>query len=61
MWVYKLSERWTDEHGMSHRLYTVGFYTPSGDWHPESDHESREAAAARCNYLNGGHGAKGGR
>jgi hypothetical protein len=35
-------------------LFTVGFYDPAGKWHSDSDHESREAAAQRCNYLNGG-------
>lgn len=34
--------------------YTVGFYDPNGDWQPESDHQDREVAALRCNYLNGG-------
>ncbi len=35
-------------------LFTTGFYSPDGKWHPESDHETREAAAERVNYLNGG-------
>ncbi len=35
-------------------LYTVGFYAPSGEWHPESDWNSREKAAARVHWLNGG-------
>ena len=34
-------------------LFTVGFYDPSGKWVPESDHASREEAAARVSYLNG--------
>lgn len=34
-------------------LFTVGFYDPSGDWHPESDHPSRELAVERVHYLNG--------
>lgn len=34
--------------------YTVGFYTPAGDWEPESDHPTAVAAAARVHYLNGG-------
>jgi len=37
-------------------LYTVGFYDPKGNWYPESDHESEEAAAKRVHYLNGGRG-----
>lgn len=35
-------------------LFTVGFYAPSGEWLPESDHDSRESATARVHYLNGG-------
>jgi hypothetical protein len=35
-------------------LWTVGFYSPDGIWHSESDHESQEAAAERVHYLNGG-------
>jgi len=35
-------------------VWTVGFYDPAGKWHPESDHESREDAAKRVHYLNGG-------
>jgi len=34
-------------------LWTVGFYSPDGEWHPESDHESIEEAAARVAWLNG--------
>ncbi len=34
-------------------VFTVGFFV--GDqWHPESDHPSRELAARRVRYLNGG-------
>jgi hypothetical protein len=44
-WVYVQSEP---------GLFTVGHYAPSGEWHPDSDHGDREAAAARCHYLNGG-------
>lgn len=35
-------------------LWTVGFYSPDGEWFSESDHDSIEAAAARVSYLNGG-------
>jgi hypothetical protein len=38
-------------------LWTVGFYDPSGEWHPDSDHDTRDDAAARVHYLNGGRGA----
>lgn len=44
-WVYLRSEP---------GLYTVGFYHPDGRWESESDHDTKEAAAARCHYLNGG-------
>ena len=36
------------------QLWTVGFYDPKGTWVPESDHNSREEAAERVHYLNGG-------
>lgn len=36
------------------RLWTVGFYTPQGEWVPESDHESPVDAAERVHWLNGG-------
>ncbi|GAH83551.1 unnamed protein product [marine sediment metagenome] len=35
-------------------LYTVGFYDPDGKWNSESDHGSKEQAAGRVAYLNGG-------
>lgn len=35
-------------------LYTVGFYSPNGQWNPESDFEFKENAANRVNFLNGG-------
>lgn len=38
-------------------LYTVGFYSPNGQWATDSDHDNAEAAAARCHYLNGGNPA----
>ena len=37
-------------------LWTVGFYDPSGEWYPEGDYGSTDAAAARTHYLNGGSG-----
>jgi hypothetical protein len=48
MYVYLQSE-----HGPDHDLYTVGFYRLDGKWEAESDHNSREEAAARVHYLNG--------
>lgn len=44
MYVYLRSER---------QLWTVGFYAPDGEWHPESDHSDREEAAKRVAWLNG--------
>ena len=44
-WVYIRSEP---------GLFTVGFYSPAGEWCTDSDHEDREAAARRVNFLNGG-------
>ena len=35
-------------------LWTVGFYSPDGQWLPESDHTTKESAAKRVHYLNGG-------
>ncbi len=49
MYVYLESNQ-----GNGFYLFTVGFYDPSGNWHPESDHNTREEAAARVHYLNGG-------
>ena len=35
-------------------VYTVGFYAPDDEWHPESDWPTREEAAGRVIELNGG-------
>jgi FAD/FMN-containing dehydrogenase len=35
-------------------LWTVGHYDPAGQWHPDSDHPDKEAAALRVHYLNVG-------
>ena len=45
MYVYIKSEE---------NLITVGFYTPSGQWVPESDWENKDDAANRVHWLNGG-------
>lgn len=47
-WVYVRAGSWE-----GYSLWTVGFYSPDGTWHPESDHSSSETAAKRVNYLNG--------
>lgn len=35
-------------------LWTVGFYSPDGEWMSESDHGNKEDAANRVHWLNGG-------
>jgi hypothetical protein len=35
-------------------LWTVGFYMPNGKWNAESDWSSKEEAANRVVWLNGG-------
>lgn len=45
MWIYVKTEP---------RLWTVGFYDPTGKWHPENNHSTPEEAAARVHWLNGG-------
>lgn len=42
------------EHNSEGSLWTVGFYKPNGEWNPESDHDTKESAAERVHYLNGG-------
>lgn len=37
-------------------LWTVGFYSPDGKWHPDSDFSEKEKAGDRTSYLNGGAG-----
>lgn len=49
MYVYVQSEK--HEFG---GLWTTGHYDPSGEWQPESDHDSAEKAAYRAAFLNGG-------
>jgi hypothetical protein len=48
MFVYLYTE------GSGDPFYTVGFYDPQGNWHPDSDHISQDEAARRIHYLNGG-------
>lgn len=44
-WLYIKSEA---------EIWTVGFYDPTGKFHPESDHLTPKDAAERVHYLNGG-------
>lgn len=46
--MYKFSEN-----NGGYHLYTVGFYTPNGDFHTDSD-GTKEECAKRVHYLNGG-------
>lgn len=50
MWVIKKEE------GRNQQLYTVGFFTPAGDWVDYQVFENGIAAEEKCNYLNGGAG-----
>jgi hypothetical protein len=43
-WVYRLTEP---------HLWTVGFYSPVGEWFIDRDYSDREEAAKRVAYLNG--------
>lgn len=45
MWVYRRTDN---------SLFTVGYYKPDGGWEADSDHQSRESAAQRVHWLNGG-------
>ena len=45
MWVYIKSEP---------NLWTVGFHEPDGTWHTDSDQDTKEKAANRVRFLNGG-------
>jgi len=53
-WVYVRDERPEGYKGPWDAVYTVGFYDPTGAWHPDSDWATGEEAAARVHYLNGG-------
>lgn len=45
MWVYKQTES---------GLWQAGFYAPDKQWYPDKDYSTRDEAAARVSYLNGG-------
>jgi len=45
MYVYMRTER---------GIWTVGFFKPNGDWVTDQDCSSKEEAAQRVHYLNGG-------
>jgi hypothetical protein len=54
VYVYILSEKFLDLEQVQRELWTVGFYKPDGSFEAESDHSSKEEAASRVHYLNGG-------
>lgn len=35
-------------------LWTVGFYDPSGKWHPYTDYNDEKEAVSQVRFLNGG-------
>lgn len=52
MYVYIQSEKGTGDNNYT-PLYTVGFFDPTGRWHPDSDHTDKRKAAKRVAFLNG--------
>lgn len=44
-WVYINSET---------NIWTVGFYSPDGRWHADTNHDNHESAQRQVHYLNGG-------
>lgn len=46
MWVYREDKNNGD--------YQVGYFSPGGDWMVESSWDTRDKAAARVRWLNGG-------
>lgn len=47
MWVYR--------HNKINDKFTVGYFTPDGEWFGDGDYATAKDAAARVHYLNGGH------
>ncbi len=47
-YIYKQTERG------QYPLWTVGYIDRDGDFNPESDHSSKDEAADRTHWLNGG-------
>lgn len=35
-------------------VWSIGFYTPDGEWHPQTNRDNRDDAEAHLHYLNGG-------
>jgi len=44
MWVYIKTER---------GIWTVGYWSPDRQWHPDGDYPTQEEAALRVHWLNG--------
>jgi hypothetical protein len=49
MWVYRRSQK---DYGFS--SYEVGYYAPDKTWNSDSDGLTKEQAASRVHFLNGG-------
>lgn len=52
MWVYRATRECTDGG------FEVGYYAPDGTWYQDGLYDSRELAAARVRFLNGGNEKK---
>lgn len=44
MWVYRKQDN----------FFQVGYYSPNGIWHQDSEWETSDSAAERVHWLNGG-------
>ena len=49
-WLYRRSKAATD----GEYRYDTGYYDPTGNWHVDRDYDTRENAALRVSFLNGG-------
>ena len=54
MWVYRKLDESLQEKLNVKGNYCVGYFMPDGTWQTDSCYESKEEAAARVRYLNGG-------
>ncbi len=52
MYGYQETERWIDDKGIEHVIYTVGYFYDDGHFVPESDHSTPEEAAEKATFLN---------
>lgn len=54
MWVYRKRDKQEGGNQFKCDFWEVGYWTPSGGWERDSEHMSRESAAERVHWLNGG-------